>query len=58
MYFQCDPDEDVDAWPEDRIWAELQTRVAGADGFSLQEGPITDKTVLRFRSFVAEPIVT
>jgi p-hydroxybenzoate 3-monooxygenase len=56
MYFQCDPDEDTDAWSEDRIWAELQARVAGPDGFTLQEGPITDKAILRFRSFVAEPM--
>ena len=56
MYFQCDPDEDVDAWSDDRIWAELQARLAGANGYTLQEGPITDKTVLRFRSFVCEPM--
>jgi p-hydroxybenzoate 3-monooxygenase len=56
MYLQCDPDEDVDAWSEDRIWAELQARVAGPDGFRLHEGPIVDKSVLRFRSFVAEPM--
>jgi p-hydroxybenzoate 3-monooxygenase len=56
MYFQCDPDEDVDAWSDDRIWEELQARVAGPDGFSLKEGPITDRTVLRFRSFVCEPM--
>ena len=30
--------------------------VAGTDGFALHEGPITDKAVLRFRSFVAEPM--
>jgi p-hydroxybenzoate 3-monooxygenase len=56
MYFQCDPDEDVAAWSESRIWEELQARVAGPDDFTLQEGPITDKAVLRFRSFVAEPM--
>jgi len=56
MYFQCYPDEDVDTWSDDRIWAELQTRVAGEDGFTLAEGPITSKTVLRFRSFVCEPM--
>ena len=55
MYFQCDPDEDVDAWSEDRIWSELQARV-GANGYTLREGPIIDKTVLRFRSFVNEPM--
>ncbi len=56
MYLQCDPDEDVDTWSDDRVWAELQARVAGVDGFALHEGPITDKAVLRFRSFVAEPM--
>jgi len=56
MYFQCDPDEDADAWSDDRIWAELQARVAGLDGFALKEGMITDKAILRFRSFVAEPL--
>ncbi|TWP36608.1 4-hydroxybenzoate 3-monooxygenase [Leekyejoonella antrihumi] len=55
MYFQCDPHEDVAAWPEDRIWTELQARV-GANGFTLKEGRITDKSVLPFRSFVQEPM--
>lgn len=56
MYFQCDPDEDVDDWSEERIWGELQARVDGADGFTLEQGRITEKTVLRFRSFVCEPM--
>jgi p-hydroxybenzoate 3-monooxygenase len=56
MYFQCDPDEDTNAWSDDRIWAELQARVAGPDGFALMQGTITDKAILRFRSFVAEPM--
>ena len=56
MYFQCDPDEDAANWSQDRIWAELQARVAGQDGFTLNQGPITDQMVLRFRSFVSEPM--
>jgi p-hydroxybenzoate 3-monooxygenase len=55
MYFQCDPAEDVDAWSDDRIWSELQARV-GANGYTLEEGPITSKTVLGFRSYVCEPM--
>jgi len=55
MYFQCDPEVDVDDWSDDRIWEELQTRV-GANGYTLKEGPITSKTVLPFRSFVQEPM--
>ena len=56
MYFQCDPQESVDAWSDDRIWDTLQARVAGKDGFTLKEGPIFETTVLRFRSFVQEPM--
>jgi 4-hydroxybenzoate 3-monooxygenase len=55
MYFQCDPDEDVADWSDDRIWEELQARV-GANGHTLEQGPITSKTVLPFRSFVQEPM--
>jgi p-hydroxybenzoate 3-monooxygenase len=55
MYFQCDPTEEVDAWSDDRIWTELQARV-GANGYTLQEGAITSKTVLPFRSYVCEPM--
>ena len=55
MYFQCDPHENVEDWSDDRIWEELQTRV-GANGYTLQEGPITSRTVLPFRSFVQEPM--
>ncbi|MCC9203819.1 4-hydroxybenzoate 3-monooxygenase [Arthrobacter sp. zg-Y769] len=56
MYFQSDPNEDPDAWSEDRIWDELQARVDGPDGFELTRGPIFEKTVLKFRSYVCEPM--
>jgi p-hydroxybenzoate 3-monooxygenase len=56
LYFQCDPGEDPDAWDDARIWEELQARVAGPDGFTLAEGPIVERTVLRFRSSVVEPV--
>jgi p-hydroxybenzoate 3-monooxygenase len=56
MYFQCDPETDPAGWSTGQIWEELQARVAGPDGFTLKEGAITEKTVLRFRSFVAEPM--
>ena len=56
LYFQCEVGEDPDAWSDDRIWSELQRRVAGDDGFAVHEGPITDKAVLPFRSFVQTPM--
>ncbi|MGO4230023.1 4-hydroxybenzoate 3-monooxygenase [Arthrobacter sp. YAF34] len=55
MYFQCDPNEDVSNWSEDRIWEAFRTRVNG-NGFELKEGPVLDKMVLKFRSFVHTPM--
>ncbi|MDP9980734.1 p-hydroxybenzoate 3-monooxygenase [Pseudarthrobacter oxydans] len=55
MYFQCDPNEDVNNWSEDRIWDAFRSRVNG-NGFELKEGPVIDKTVLKFRSFVHAPM--
>jgi p-hydroxybenzoate 3-monooxygenase len=51
LYLQCRPDEDLDEWPDDRIWAELHRRVG-----PLAEGPILEKGVTGMRSFVAEPM--
>jgi len=56
MYFQCPPDEDVSRWTEEMIWAELQSRLDGPDGFQLKRGHIFDKMVLKFRSYVCEPL--
>jgi p-hydroxybenzoate 3-monooxygenase len=55
MYFQCDPREKVAGWSDERIWAELRSRVNG-NGFALKEGPVIDKMVLPFRSFVHTPM--
>jgi len=57
MYLQCAPDEDLDEWPDERIWEELHTRTSTSDGgFTLQEGPIFEKGVAALRSFVVEPM--
>ena len=55
LYLQCDPDDDIDNWPDARIWEELQTRFA-SDGWSLGEGPIIEKGITPMRSFVTEPM--
>ena len=54
-YLQCEPDEDIGEWSDERIWAELARRTA-VDGWSLQPGPILDKDVTRMRSYVCEPL--
>lgn len=56
LYLQCKPDEDAEAWSDDRIWSELQTRLSDRDGFTLKTGPITQKGVTAMRSFVVEPM--
>ncbi|HZQ80607.1 MAG TPA: 4-hydroxybenzoate 3-monooxygenase [Gaiellaceae bacterium] len=55
LYLQCRPDENLDEWPDERIWEELRTRTA-LDGWSLNEGPVLEKGVTGMRSFVAEPM--
>jgi p-hydroxybenzoate 3-monooxygenase len=56
LYLQCSPEEDVNKWPDEEIWAELRRRLATDDGWKLKEGPITQKGVTGMRSFVVEPM--
>jgi p-hydroxybenzoate 3-monooxygenase len=55
LYIQVDPAEDIADWSDDRIWSELHARLA-ADGFTLTEGPVTEKSITPMRSFVAAPL--
>ena len=55
LYLQVPADEDIERWPDERIWEELQTRLA-AEGWSVGEGPIFEKGIAPLRSFVAEPM--
>jgi p-hydroxybenzoate 3-monooxygenase len=55
LYLQCAPDEDLDAWPDERIWQELQARL-GVEGWVLAEGAVLEKGVTPMRSFVVEPM--
>ncbi len=56
LYLQCVPEENIDEWPDDRIWTELRTRMATRDGWELRDGPILQKGITPMRSFVAEPM--
>jgi p-hydroxybenzoate 3-monooxygenase len=55
LYLQVEPDEDIERWPDDRIWEELRIRL-GIDGWSLADGPIVEKGIAGMRSFVVEPM--
>ena len=56
LYLQVPPDEDIEQWPDDRIWAELKVRLRTSDGWAPNEGEITQKGVTPMRSFVVEPM--
>jgi p-hydroxybenzoate 3-monooxygenase len=57
LYLQVAPDEDVAQWSDDRIWEALARRLGhGEDGWTLDRGPITEKSVLPMRSFVSTPM--
>jgi p-hydroxybenzoate 3-monooxygenase len=55
LYLQCAPEEDLAAWSDDRIWAELALRLGAREG-ELETGPILQRGVTAMRSFVVEPI--
>jgi p-hydroxybenzoate 3-monooxygenase len=54
LYLQCDPDDDIETWPDRRIWDELHQRLGGAR--KLEEGRMLQKGITPMRSFVVEPM--
>ncbi len=56
LYLQVAPEEDIDNWPDDRIWEDLHTRLETGDGWKLSEGVVTEKGITGMRSYVVEPM--
>lgn len=56
LYIQCKPEEELQDWPDEKIWDELERRFATDDGFRLTRGPVVQKGVTGMRSFVVEPM--
>ena len=56
LYLQCEPEENLTNWPDERIWEELQLRLYDNHGWKLKEGPVLQKSVTGMRSFVVEPM--
>src|SRR3954468_24194689 len=52
LYLQCEPGEDVEEWPDERIWEELDRRF----GMDVNRGRVFEKGVTPMRSFVVEPM--
>ena len=55
LYLQVEHNEDIAGWPDERIWAELARRF-GLPGWTLQQGPMLDKSITPMRSFVSAPM--
>jgi p-hydroxybenzoate 3-monooxygenase len=54
LYLQCAPDEEIESWPDARIWAELHARLGGTR--VLAQGALLQKGMTAMRSFVIEPM--
>jgi p-hydroxybenzoate 3-monooxygenase len=55
LYLQVDPSERIEEWPDERIWDALDRRFE-YEGWSVNRGPVTDKSILPMRSFVSAPM--
>ncbi|MDQ6820057.1 MAG: 4-hydroxybenzoate 3-monooxygenase [Actinomycetota bacterium] len=51
LYLQVPEAEELAAWPDDRIWPELELRLG-----KVNEGPIVERLITPMRSFVASPM--
>ncbi|MGH6671765.1 MAG: FAD-dependent monooxygenase, partial [Xanthobacteraceae bacterium] len=55
-YIQCPVDEDLNAWPDERLWDELAIRLGPQAAAHMTRGPALEKSIAPLRSFVAEPM--
>lgn len=55
-YIQCDVDDDVTQWSDDRFWEEFALRLGPDTAARLETGPSFEKSIAPLRSFVAEPM--
>ena len=55
-YIQCDLDEKIEDWPDDRIWQELGVRLASEPPPRITTGPSIEKSIAPLRSFVSAPM--
>lgn len=53
-YLQVAADERLEAWPDERLWDELQRRVGEAA--RIESGPILERSLTPIRSVVVEPM--
>jgi p-hydroxybenzoate 3-monooxygenase len=55
LYIQVPLEERLEDWPDERVWEELQVRLA-TEGWRVNEGEVFDKAITPMRSVVCEPM--
>ncbi|WP_299307107.1 4-hydroxybenzoate 3-monooxygenase [uncultured Croceicoccus sp.] len=55
-YIQCEIDERIEDWGDDRFWDELCLRLGPDVGGRVTRGPSFEKSIAPLRSYVAEPM--
>lgn len=53
LYIQVDNEEQVEQWPDEKLWYELETRL-GTPGWTLNRGPIIQKSITPMRSYMID----
>lgn len=53
LYIQVSNEDKIEDWPDERIWEELSIRL-GTEGWTLQRGPIFEKSITPMRSFMID----
>ena len=55
-YIQVPVNEDINLWPDDRLWDELAVRLGPEAAAHMTRGPALEKSIAPLRSFVFEPM--
>jgi len=56
LYLGVAPSENLDEWSDDRIWDELNLRLATESSPDISEGPIIERSLTAMRSVVVAPM--
>ena len=56
LYLGVTPEETLGEWPDERIWEELNIRLATDEAPEVHEGPIVERGITAMRSIVVEPM--
>lgn len=56
LYLGVPPDERLDDWSDDRIWDELNVRLATEENPQINVGPILERGITAMRSIVISPM--